>query len=216
MPSPVRLARHALILLAVSIATPALAGPGRGPVVEESAAERRAVRGVPVEDTILSESPELRELRRFEEGAFPRDRAAITGSDGPTDTVPPPLPGGLEGRWGGSGDIPPELRSPGARPEGRTPPPPDSEWLRGLALPELPVRWEPQVLRFLEFFKNDTRGRAIMTSWVRKLGRYRPMFERVLERHGLPKDLIFLSMIESGFEPGATSRVGAGGLWQFM
>ena len=216
MPSPVRFARHALILLALSVATPALAGPGRAPVVEESAAERRAVRGVPVEDAVLSESPELRELRRFEEGAFPRDRAAITGSDGPTDVVPPPLPGGLEGRWGGSGDIPPELRSPGPRPEGRTPTPPDSEWLRSLALPELPVRWEPQVLRFLEFFKSDTRGRAIMTSWVRKLGRYRPMFERVLERHGLPKDLIFLAMIESGFEPGAMSRVGAGGVWQFM
>src|SRR5262249_2694110 len=82
-------------------------------------AERRAVRGVPVEDAILSESPELRELRRFEEGAFPRDRTAITGADGPADVVPPPLPAGLEGRWGGSGDIPPEVRSPGARPEGR-------------------------------------------------------------------------------------------------
>jgi membrane-bound lytic murein transglycosylase D len=32
----------------------------------------------------------------------------------------------------------------------------------------------------------------------------------------LPKDLIFLAMIESGFEPGAMSRVGAGGVWQFM
>ena len=215
MSRPARIPRPALVFLAVAMASPALAGPGRAPVVEESAAERRAVRGVPLEDAILSESPELRELRRFEEGAFPRDRAAVS-PDSPTDVVPPPLPAGLEGRWGGSGDIPPELRSPGPRPEGRTPPPPDSEWLRSLAAPELPVRWEPQVLRFLEFFKNDTRGRAIMTSWVRKLGRYRPMFERVLERHGLPKDLIFLAMIESGFEPGAMSRVGAGGVWQFM
>jgi membrane-bound lytic murein transglycosylase D len=205
------------VFFAVSVVSlPALAGPPRAPVVEESAAERRAVRGVPVEDAILSESPELRELRRFEEGAFPRDRAGVAGADGPTDVVPPPLPAGLEGRWGGSGDIPPELRSPGPRAEGRTPPPPDSEWLRGLALPELPVRWEPQVVRFLEFFKSDPRGRSIMTNWVRKLGRYQPMFERTLERHGLPKDLIFLAMIESGFEPGAMSRVGAGGVWQFM
>jgi membrane-bound lytic murein transglycosylase D len=209
-----QLRRALLILSASAAAVPALAAPPRAPVVEESAAERRAVRGVPVEDATLSESPELRDVRRFEEAAFPRDRASITRSDRASDVVPPPLP--LEGRWGGSGDIPPELRSPGARPETRTPPPPDSQWLRSLAAPELPVRWEPQVVRFLEFFKNDTRGRSIMTGWVRRLGRYRAMYERTLERHGLPKDLVFLAMIESGFEPGAVSRVGAGGVWQFM
>jgi membrane-bound lytic murein transglycosylase D len=208
--------RRALVFLAVAAAAPAVAGPPRAPVVEESAAERRAVRGVPVEDATLSESPELRDVRRFEEAAFPRDRASITRQDGPTDVVPPPLPGAGDGRWTGSGDIPPALRSPGSRPEPRTPPPPDSEWLRSLAAPELPVRWEPQVMRFLEFFKNDTRGRAIMTGWVRRMGRYRALYERTLERHGLPKDLIFLAMIESGFEPGAVSRVGAGGVWQFM
>ena len=93
--------RRALILLAVSAAAPAVAGPPRAPVVEESSAERRAVRGVPVDDATLSESPELRDVRRFEEGAFPRDRASITRQDGPTDVVPPPRPGGGEGRWSG-------------------------------------------------------------------------------------------------------------------
>jgi len=44
------------------------------PPVEESASERRAVRGVPVDDG--SESPELRDLRRFEEQAFPRSDPA--------------------------------------------------------------------------------------------------------------------------------------------
>jgi membrane-bound lytic murein transglycosylase D len=216
--------RHVTALLRALTAAPltmiagsAAAAPPRAPVVEESAAERRAVRGVPVEDSTLSESPELREVRRFEQGAFPRDRApAGVASDGPTDVVPPPLPAGMDGRWGGTGDIPPELRSPGSRPASQTPPAPESEWLRALAVPELPVRWEPQVVRFLEFFKNDTRGRAIMTSWVRRLGRYRVLFQRILERQGLPKDLVFLAMIESGFEPGAVSRVGAGGVWQFM
>jgi membrane-bound lytic murein transglycosylase D len=206
--------RRAVMFFAVTtVAGPTLAAPGRP--VEESAAERRAVRGSPVDDAILSESPELRELRRFEEAAFPRDPTGAR-PEGPSEVVPPPLPTGLDGRWGGSGDLPAELRSPGSRPEGRTPPMPDSEWLRGLALPELPVRWEPQVVRFLEWFKNDPRGHAIMGNWVRKLGRYRALFERTLERHGLPKDLVYLAMIESGYEPGAVSRVGAGGLWQFM
>jgi membrane-bound lytic murein transglycosylase D len=208
--------RRAIVALALPALGSVALGAPRAPVVEESASERRAVRGVPVEEASLAESPELREVRRFEEGAFPRDGQPPARLDPSSDVVPPPLPAGLEGRWSGSGDIPPELRSPATRAEARPAPAPDSEWLRALVPPELPVRWEPQVVRFLEFFKNDTRGRAIMTSWVRKLGRYRALVERTLERHGLPKDLVFLAMIESGFEPGAVSRVGAGGVWQFM
>ena len=38
----------------------------------------------------------------------------------------------------------------------------------------------------------------------------------MLARHGLPRDLFYLAMIESGFESAAKSRVGAGGVWQFM
>src|SRR3569832_1803490 len=44
---------------------------------EESLSERRAVRGVPVDDAATPETPELRELRRFEEQAFPRTGAAL-------------------------------------------------------------------------------------------------------------------------------------------
>jgi membrane-bound lytic murein transglycosylase D len=90
------------------------------------------------------------------------------------------------------------------------------EWTQNLKLPELPVRWAPQVIRYLEFFKNDARGRAIMTSWLRKMERYRAAFETILARNEVPKDLIYLAMIESGFEPGATSNKNAGGVWQFM
>jgi membrane-bound lytic murein transglycosylase D len=201
------------LLFALGVAPPLASAAPRGPAVAESAAERRAVRGVPVEESTLSESPELREVRRFEEEAFPRDGRAPVAPEDPSAE----LPKGLEGRWGGSGDIPAELRSPEAtaRP-GRPAPPPPAEWLRGLTLPDLPVRWEPQVVRFLQFWKNDPRGRTIMASWLRKLGRYRALFERTLEGQGLPRDIVFLSMIESGYEPGAVSRVGAGGLWQFM
>src|SRR5262245_48263839 len=50
------------------------ARPPSGPTApaEESLSERRAVRGVPVDDVVVPETPELRELRRFEEQAFPR------------------------------------------------------------------------------------------------------------------------------------------------
>jgi membrane-bound lytic murein transglycosylase D len=201
---------HALAFLGLLWASSALAAP-RAPA-EESAAERRAVRGVSLEAT--NESPELRELRRFEEQAFPRSLRtdpALDPDDGPFD-----LPPGLEGHWRGSGDIPAPLRSPPSSRPVAPPPTPSAEWIRSLALPDLPVRWEPQVVRFLEFFKNDERGHRIMGNWLRKLGRYQATYDKVLAKEAVPRDLVYLSMIESGFEPGAVSRVGAGGLWQFM
>ena len=45
---------------------------------------------------------------------------------------------------------------------------------------------------------------------------YFPIFEEVLESEGLPLELKYLPVIESALRPQATSRAGAGGLWQFM
>lgn len=45
---------------------------------------------------------------------------------------------------------------------------------------------------------------------------YFPTFEQVLRDKGLPQDLKYLSVVESGLRPAATSRIGAAGLWQFM
>src|SRR3989442_3142845 len=42
------------------------------------------------------------------------------------------------------------------------------------------------------------------------------MIREVLRARGLPEDLAFTAMIESGFNPDAVSRVGAKGMWQFM
>lgn len=199
-----------------SIAAPAgtrsLPSPA-APVTKESFAERKAVRGIALEDSETSETPELRALRRFEEQAFPRGGGMPSPVE--PDDAPKALPPGLQGRWGGTGDIPRELRSP----ERGGPPPttrPTQEWLRQLSLPDLPVRWEPQVIRYLEFFKDDPKGRAIMTSWCRRMGRYRAIIERRLDEQGLPRDLIYLAMVESGFDPGATSQKSAGGVWQFI
>jgi membrane-bound lytic murein transglycosylase D len=190
------------------------APPAKGPAlpVEESLSERRAVRGSPVDDgSAAPESPELRELRRFEEQAFPRGGVVVPAA---------PEGGGevaLPGHWGGSGDVAPEFRTePRAAHPSAEPPAPDSDWLRALALPDLPVRWDPLVLRYLDYFKNDPRGHAVMAAWLRRAGRFRALFEKTLERHGLPKSLLYVAMIESGFDTGARSRVGAGGVWQFM
>ena len=45
---------------------------------------------------------------------------------------------------------------------------------------------------------------------------YIPIFEQALESYGLPLELKYLPIIESGLNPKAVSRVGATGLWQFM
>lgn len=45
---------------------------------------------------------------------------------------------------------------------------------------------------------------------------YMPLFEKALETYGLPLELKYLPIIESGLNPNAVSRVGASGLWQFM
>ena len=179
----------------------------------ESLAERKAVRGVALEGSETSESPELRAMRRFEEQAFPRPGAARPGPE--PDDAPQPLPPGLEGRWGGTGDIPRELRSP-ERSASAPVTKPGKEWLNQLTLPDLPVRWEPQVVRYLDFFRDDPKGRGIMTSWLRKMGRYRSIIEQRLDEQGLSRDLIYLAMVESGFDPGATSGKSAGGVWQFI
>ena len=180
---------------------------------EASLSQRRAVRGAPVDEG--EESPELGELRRFEEQAFPRSGVnASSPADGDAVDDGPALP---PGRWQGSGDAPEAFAAPETTLTAPRPlPSPDSDWLRSLKLPELPVRWDPQVLRYLDYFKNDPRGRSVMSSWIRRAGRFRSMFEAVLVREGLPKDLVYVAMVESGFETAARSSVGAGGVWQFM
>ncbi len=185
--------------------------------VEHSLAERRAVRGVPVDDAAATETPELREIRRFEEQAFPKPGSPTATTPAAGDTLAAPPPTSLPGEWGGTGDVPAEVRSPRPAPRAdAATPTPDSEWLRSLKLPDLPVRWDPQVLRYLDYFKNDPKGHAVMAGWLRRAGRYRELFEKALERQGLPKDLFYVAMVESGFDTGARSRVGAGGIWQFM
>jgi membrane-bound lytic murein transglycosylase D len=199
-------------------AAPARTAPTGAPdPTDRSLAERRAVRGAPVDDVAATETPELREIRRFEEQAFPKpgSPAATAPAGRDADGALPPT--SLPGEWGGSGDVPAEVRSPqpAARTDGANAPP-DSEWLRSLKLPDLPVRWDAQVLRYLDYFKNDPKGHAVMAGWLRRAGRYRELYEKTFERQGVPKDLFYVAMVESGFDTGARSRVGAGGIWQFM
>jgi membrane-bound lytic murein transglycosylase D len=77
-----------------------------------------------------------------------------------------------------------------------------------------PVAVNPQVQFFLDRFTGPRRD--LMSLWVNRSGRYLAMAREVFRSRGLPEDLVFTAMIESGFKPDAVSRVGAKGMWQFM
>ena len=77
-----------------------------------------------------------------------------------------------------------------------------------------PVSVNPQVQYFLDRFTGDRR--EVVNLWVGRSGRYLGMIREVLKSRGLPEELAYTAMIESGFNPVAVSRMGAKGLWQFM
>lgn len=79
---------------------------------------------------------------------------------------------------------------------------------------DIPVQWNASVERFVNLFSGEQSDR--MALYLRRSGRYEGMIRGKLRERGMPEDLLYLSMIESGFNPNARSRVAAVGLWQFM
>ncbi len=89
-------------------------------------------------------------------------------------------------------------------------------WLEGIALPDLPVRWHPRLVDLLEACRNDAGTRGVVRALHARSNRYAPMIRRKLRDAGLPEDLLFVAMVESGFDPTIRSPAGAIGLWQFV
>lgn len=79
---------------------------------------------------------------------------------------------------------------------------------------DFPITVNKQVLYYLELFQGKQRN--YFSQWLARSSMYRPYIEAELKKAGLPLDLAFLAMIESGFNPSAYSPAKACGLWQFM
>ncbi len=68
--------------------------------------------------------------------------------------------------------------------------------------------------KFLRYFQ--TRGRGRFELYLSRSGKYVGMMQKILVRYGLPEDLVYLALIESGFSPKAYSVAKAAGPWQFI
>lgn len=79
---------------------------------------------------------------------------------------------------------------------------------------DIPIEIDDSVVMWMEYFLG--RGRKHFVRWHARGGRYRPMVAEKIAAAGLPQDLIYLSMIESGFNAYAYSHAHAAGLWQFI
>lgn len=145
---------------------------------------------------------ESRELLRLRDGGAPtRDSRRLESSelDRPTHSRAPRFES-REGVWDDADD----LDASG------------TEALSKLQLPDLKVSITRRTLRFVKFFARTDRGRGMFETWLKRSGRYQDLVQSTLREWRLPEDLLWVSMIESGFDPRAKSPAGAVGLWQFM
>jgi len=79
---------------------------------------------------------------------------------------------------------------------------------------DVPVHVNKEVQNYLVYFSKDRK--KVMQRWLARAPQYLPMIKGIFQEYGLPEDLAYLAMIESGFNPNARSSAGAVGMWQFI
>jgi membrane-bound lytic murein transglycosylase D len=79
---------------------------------------------------------------------------------------------------------------------------------------DIPVEMHPLVAKYIRFFQGP--GRHWFRRWMSRSHRYIPLMQPILESKGLPRDTVYLAMIESGFNTQAKSWAKAVGPWQFI
>ena len=185
---------------------------GVRPPEPDARARRRVALGLTAEERrVPAPDPELRALHEAEQTMFASRLRGVT--PGWSWLPEPELTRGVT-ELSDTGLPPSVLERPEAD-EGRQLAV-DAEWLKSLAMPDLPVRLDERVVQYLKFYRDSEKGRAIAHVWAKKAGRYAPALRAEFSKAGLPKDLIWLSLIESGHNPTIRSSAGALGLWQFI
>jgi membrane-bound lytic murein transglycosylase D len=145
------------------------------------------------------ESKELGRLRQV--AAREEERGGSCDLDRPSFTRPPRLASTASEGEGFEVD---DLDTAGA------------DALSRLQMPDLKVSITRRTLKYVRFFTRTNRGRQMFETWLKRSGRYQDLVQSELREWRLPEDLIWVAMIESGFDPRVKSPAGAVGLWQFM
>ena len=78
----------------------------------------------------------------------------------------------------------------------------------------IPITYNQKVASIIKFFQNE--GRKSFQKWLNRTSVYKPIVLPILEKEGVPPELFYLAMIESGLNPNAYSYAHASGLWQFI
>lgn len=81
-------------------------------------------------------------------------------------------------------------------------------------LETIPTEVNPQVEQWINYFKG--RGARHMERYLARSTRYEKLMKKVLRDNGLPEDLFYIALIESGFSSSARSHASAVGYWQFI
>ena len=82
------------------------------------------------------------------------------------------------------------------------------------AVDDIELQMNADVLKYIAFFTGA--GRSTFERWLKRSGRYMDLFRSVLQKEGLPPDLVHLVFVESGFNVNARSYAAAVGPRQFM
>ena len=182
--------------------------PAAAPAVEARA--RETIAALSQKATEGDDGVDVQEVLR----SARRDLLALLAKDAATKPEPEALAGEPDIRLGAP---PPSMSSavppPQLQPTG---PAPELSWVKDLVLPDIPIRWDDRLLSALEYFRTDARGRALLRGLFARQGVYASMIREKLHASQLPEDLIYVAMVESGFDTQARSTVGASGLWQLM
>lgn len=86
--------------------------------------------------------------------------------------------------------------------------------IKKIKTPLIKIEERPEVQVWINYFTG--RGKKHMKLYLERSNRYLRFMLKVLSRENLPKNLIYVAMIESGFSPVARSSAQAVGYWQFI
>ena len=79
---------------------------------------------------------------------------------------------------------------------------------------DIPIVFNDAVKYYIRYFTNEKK--KVFANWLRRSRRYVPIITEILRKNNMPEDLVYLAMIESGFNPKAYSPANACGPWQFI